>query len=107
MSRNDLRGPTAAGEVGIASSIEHAEHDSPGWLERAVDALASFARSTVEFTIEEARAGMAIEAPAELRAWGAVTRAALRRKIIVPTGAYRSAQSSNGSPKAIYRRGDR
>lgn len=96
-------GPTAAGEVGIASSAAHAEDDAPGWLERAVDALRRFAWTVPDFTIEEARAAMHVDPPAELRAWGAVTQTAVRRGIIERTGGFRSAESSNGSPKPVYR----
>lgn len=106
----DIRpGPTPAGEIGIASSHEHAETDEPGWTDRAVDALRAFARTAAEFTIEQARACLIdrVGEPDELRAWGAVTQAAQRRGFIERTGAYRPAISSNGSPKPVYRAGPR
>ena len=95
------------GVRGILSSHQHAEDDAPGWTEMAASALRDFALDCETFTIEEARASVTarVGEPEELRAWGAVTLYAQRRKWIEKTGAYRSAVSSNGSPKPVYRAG--
>lgn len=98
-------------ERGIASSAAHAGSE---WVESAVHYVAWYFR-VPEFkglpqpcTIEQLRAwatskGLPL-APDE-RAWGAVTRAAIRQGVIEPTGGYAPARSSNGSPKRLYRRG--
>lgn len=99
------QGPTPAGELGIARAREHAERVHAGWTSEAAQGLREYALRFADFTIDEARAYIAVEEPPELRAWGAATQMAVRRKWIERTGAYRSAGSSNGSPKPVYTRG--
>lgn len=98
-------GPTPAGLDGIERSRKHAEADSPGWTERAADALVVAVRNRGDATVDEVRNSVEalVGAPAEARAWGAATRFAMRRKWIEPTGSYRRAESSNGSAKPVYR----
>lgn len=78
------------------------------WVETALTFLASFARDQAghTFTIEQARAVIAskVVAPPDLRAWGAVTRLALKRHVLEPVGIARAA-SSNNSFKTTYRAG--
>lgn len=96
----------ARAEQGIRSSAEHAEQDVPGWGEMALAAVLRFANSSQHpFTMEECRGVVTfygLPDPPELRAWGAVTQNAIRQGIIIPTGQYARAQSSNGSPKPLY-----
>lgn len=103
-----LFGPTPAGEIGIQRSHEHAERDEPGWTERAAAALFAFAKRTApaDFTIEQARAAVepVVGAPVELRAWGAVTQRALRRRWIERVD-FRRTHSSNGTFMPTYRAG--
>lgn len=98
-------GPTPAGIDGIERARKHAEADSPGWTENAATELAIVLRSRIDATIDEVRSVVetVVGSPEEGRAWGAATQLALRRKLIVPTGSYRRAESSNGSPKPVYR----
>lgn len=41
--------------------------------------------------------------PPDTRAWGAVFHAASRKGLIVKTGEYRAAVTSNGSPKPVWK----
>lgn len=56
------------------------------------------------YAIEQARIaiGERIEAPADLRWWGAVTRAALRDGVIRRVHGWHPAVSSHGAPKPVY-----
>jgi hypothetical protein len=93
-------------ETGMQRSVDHADRDTPGWSERALEALRRYARIQAEdFTIEKARAAIVLEAPPDQRAFGAVTQSAIRKGYIQKTGGYAAASSSNGSPKPLYRRG--
>lgn len=80
----------------------------PLWVDTALGFLASFAREQggAPFTIEQARIALAdrVVAPPDGRAWGQVTRLALRRRLIVPVGMARAA-SSNCSFKTTYAAG--
>ena len=95
----------ARAERGIASSAEHAGKE---WQDQAVAAMRLFVRLTrgAFFTMEDARAWCTprIDECPELRAWGAVTRRLKADGIIEPTGGYALANSSNRSPKPLYRR---
>lgn len=59
-------------------------------------------------TIEMLREVVAaeIDPPHDLRAWGPITKKAMRKDVIqLVRGATAPAASSNGSPKPLYRRG--
>jgi hypothetical protein len=94
-------------ERGIASSAEHAGKE---WQDQAVAAARLFVRWNERvyqghpFTMEQLRTWCEwkIDECPELRAWGAVTRRLKAEGIIVPTGGYAKAVSSNLSPKALY-----
>jgi hypothetical protein len=110
----------ARGEVGIERAAARADRNAPGWIDRAAEFLRARARTftgvsaafpgmgTHEFTVESLRqdADEAIGEPPDLRAWGHVTRRAVRLGYIerIP-GKFAAAASSNGSPKPLYRRG--
>jgi hypothetical protein len=99
----------ARAERGIASSADHAGKE---WQDQAVAAARLFVRmcdkylANKAFTMEELREWCAsrIDECQELRAWGAVTRRLKAEGIIEPTGGYALANSSNRSPKPLYRR---
>lgn len=98
-------------DVGIERAARATEANSPDWCEMACERLRQYAAGRADvFTIEAARAAFEeyLPAPNDLRTWGAVTRMAANRKYIekVP-GSYSPAASSNGSPKANYRKGER
>lgn len=96
-------------ESGIASSAEHAGKE---WQDQAVAAARLFVRwndrvlDNIPFTMEQLRlfCEPKIDECPELRAWGAVTRRLKAEGIIEPTGDYALANSSNRSPKPLYRR---
>ncbi len=104
----------ARGDVGIERAAERANRSQPGWIDRAAEELrhiaaaASFYWDDGTFTIEQARAeiGERISAPPDGRAWGQVTRRAVKLDYIVRLpGKFRAAASSNGNPKPLYRKG--
>lgn len=109
MSVQDMARALERRDDGIASSAQHAEEVQPGWQEMAygwlewwVDSVAAYP----SFTMEEFRTHPSIiemDQPAELRAYGALTQRAIRHGLIEKVG-YAPAVSSNGSPKALYRR---
>jgi len=99
-----------AANLGIASSAEHAESDAPGWSDTVLQWLQGWAHESrvTPFTMEEFRIAceaFGMPAPTESRAYGSVTRAALRLCLIEKTGGYAPARSSNLSAKPLYRRG--
>jgi hypothetical protein len=85
------------------------ENREPGWCEKAVQRLREFAKNqTAIFIIEHARAVLRKELPepSDERAWGVVTVMARKRGYIEPVkGQFFPAESSNASPKQVYRRG--
>lgn len=97
--------------AGIQRAAEAAERLTPNWTEIACDAVRAWVRERSSvFTMEHARLAVekSIEPPSDLRAWGHVTRMAVKRGYIeqVP-GSYFRAASSNGSPKPVYRKGEK
>lgn len=97
-------------DQGIASSLNHAEQDVPGWGEQVLAYVKRFAGFMAcemgdAWTMEDCRCwshNLGLPAPEELRSWGAVTQKAIRQGIIKPTGQYAPAASSNGSVKMLY-----
>lgn len=94
-------------ETGMDSSAAHAESLFPGWVGRAVNHLRDYVCAfSAPFTIEEFRAWAyerGLSKPADERAFGHVTKAALKAGLIVRVG-YAPTSSSNGSPKPMYAR---
>ena len=100
----------AARDKGHAAGDACARKAGSDWVEEALCLVRLYAASefTELFTIEQARNWMVpavLRAPHDARAWGTVTRLAVSRGIIIRTGGYRAAVSSNGSPKPLYRKG--
>lgn len=97
------------GQFTAQACTAKADRTAPGWSERALEALARFARNQhTVFTIEMARSVIAaeIDPPHDLRAWGAITsKAAAAGFIERVRGSTAPAVSSNGSPKPLYRKG--
>ena len=78
------------------------KHD---WHAAAFVAFCKWARNKRKpYAIEQARIaiGERIEAPADLRWWGAVTQAALRDGVIRRVPGWHAAVSSHGAPKPVY-----
>lgn len=106
----DYESAKAAAEIGIARSADHADAVHDGWVDDAVEslreAIASFPRGS-DFTIEQVRQRIKnLPDPPDLRAWGAVTRRAVKLNYVVKTNNFRTATSSNNSPKPLYVHGD-
>lgn len=103
----------ARADLGVERSAGKAERVDPGWIDKAVEMLRIgacilSAQQRAEFTIEDLRAlvDKALPQPPDLRAWGAVTRAAVAKGFIerIPDR-YAPAASSNRAPKPLYRKG--
>lgn len=99
---------SAKAERGIRSSEEHAGKE---WQDQAVAAARLFVRwherrGKIWFTVEELRLWCQprIDAAPDLRCWGAATRRLKAENVIEATGFYAPANSSNRSPKPLYRR---
>jgi hypothetical protein len=106
---SDLSGARERAQDGIERAVEHADRVSPGWSDLALFHLQRDVRHrAAPFTIEKVRLDIAplLPEPTDGRAWGAVTQAAIRRGVIVRTGQFAPAVSSNGSPKPLYRAGN-
>ena len=86
---------------GMVAAEERARLVSPGWPERALEALLAAGRRLGRFTVEDARELAGVEAPTDQRAWGAVVNRASRRGLIRRVG-FAPARSSNGSPKPVW-----
>lgn len=108
----DLRAPMKAAraraDLGMQRCTESAERVSPGWVDRAAEALRDFARTQSEpFLVEAARLHIAgsLAEPPTLKSWGGATRRALALGYLAHTGEFGRAASSNGAPKEKYRAG--
>lgn len=96
------------GETAMQRCADRNEHVNAGWCQLALDKLRDFAsKAPGEWTMEDARTVFAadIPAPTDLRAYGVVTRNALRQGLIVKTGRSAPTASSNGSGKPTFRKG--
>jgi hypothetical protein len=93
-------------EAGIESSAAHANRVESEWTGQALGMLCAIGAELSDFTVEEVREiaeARGLPLPPDRRAWGAVTRRALHKKRMVPTGERRRAKTSNGSKKDVYR----
>jgi hypothetical protein len=97
---------TEQGESAMKACAQKNEDVNPGWSESALLAIERLCEARIlrgGFTIEELRDETDVDPPTDMRAWGAVTMKAVKEGIIEPTGEYRPARSSHGSPKPCYR----
>ena len=105
----DFEGAVKRAEAGVKRSASRAARLEPGWIEKTIEevrAIVDACDESARFTIEEVRAQCTpMPAGSDARGWGQVTRRAAALGIIVRTGLYAPAASSNGSPKPIYRKG--
>lgn len=102
----DLHAAMERAEQGIESSAEHANKVESEWTGQALGMLCAIGAEMPDFTVEEVREiaeARGLPDPPDKRAWGAVTRRALHKKRMVPTGDRRRAKTSNGSKKDVYR----
>lgn len=105
--RSDMAEAIAKRDAGMASALQHAEDDAPGWGERAYRTLRAVFElfENQPITIEDARLcafAAGLDSPAESRAFGPITQKLIRDGIIEPVG-YAAAASSHGSIKRTYR----
>jgi len=106
---NDLQGDLfsarARRDLGLERASSHAEAETPGWNERALELLLAFValRNGRPFLTEdfvEFTAGK-IEPPPDPRTWGAPIQRAARARRIRRIG-YAPARSSNCAPKCVW-----
>lgn len=93
-------------DTGIKRAADHAEHVDPTWIERAIGYVKEYcARHPAPFLAEDVREWseeLGFAKPVDGRAWGAVLQRAAKLRIIKRVG-YAPANSSNGSPKCLWR----
>ncbi|MGL6289271.1 MAG: hypothetical protein ACRC2H_01125 [Silanimonas sp.] len=94
-------------DVGIQRSADKAERIDPGWIERAISHVQTFARKQwpEPFLAEDARTyaeGLGLPQATDGRAWGHVLKAAAKRGIVTRAG-FGASKSSNLSPKVLWR----
>jgi len=110
MQQLNLELANARADLGVERAARKADRVAAGWIGIALDRIGFYVPPAPEFTIEEVRAFVEIIAPrpddVDGRVWGHITREACARGLIerIP-GKFKAAASSNGSPKAVYRRG--
>ena len=100
----------ARGIAGMNLAASNADFCSPGWTALALERLRAYVATLPfdkDFIVEDVRLAIQADLPEvfELRAWGAVTKAAIRHQFFATTGRFMPAVSSNCSPKPVYRRG--
>ena len=95
-------------EAGISKAARRAERLNAGWCGMALEHLRRFACSQVGvWTIEQVRAVLEsqLPAPTDARAWGWVTKEAVKFQYIEKApGVFLPAASSNAAPKQGWRR---
>ena len=107
MSQQQLDFAREKSHRAAARAAKNADREYPNWSDRAVELVGHYARIIDRpFLMEEARkhailAGLS--EPSEPRAWGGVTNRCVREGVIVFTGHYRPAISSNGTAKKEWR----
>lgn len=105
MNVGNMGAALRARDAGMASSAAHAEADQEGWQDTAYFWLAHYITARKDpFTMEDFRlraAMFGMPQPTELRAYGALTRRALKYGLIQKVG-FAPVASSHGSPKALY-----
>lgn len=99
------------GDQGMQAAADRADRTEPGWTDDALQAVALVVRGLPgEFTFETVRhlceTGGYVTEPPDKRAWGAVTRKAIKAKIIAPTGNYAPRLSGNCTPTMLYVQGE-
>jgi len=97
----------ARGKLGMERAANKAEQVVRNWIAKTVEEVRTYADNNPgEFTIEQARQHCSpMPDGVDARAWGQVTLRAVALGVIVATGGYARAASSNRSPKPLYRNG--
>ena len=90
---------------GVRSSAQHQDENTPGWTDRAFEAVKTYARTHESFTMEQCAEGCyaaGLPVPAEKRAWGGVTQRACRADIILDSGKTRPRISGNLTKTTLW-----
>ncbi len=91
-------------DTGISNGAAAADSAISGWSEAALERVINYAQTHESFLMEEVRADLGEEfpLPPDARAWGGVTRRAIKDGVIAKDG-YAPARSSNLSPKQVWK----
>lgn len=96
----------SVGHAAAKASADRANKEIPLWTVKAEAHFRHFAEMVKRpFLTEEARKHaeeLGLPSPPDGRAWGHVAKAAQRNGIVVSAG-FAAAQSSNGSPKVLWK----
>lgn len=94
------------GAMAAQACADAAERRCPGWTEKAYTFFVAFARVRGDrpFTTEDVRTAAQFSVPPapDARAWGSIAMRCKREGITVACG-YKAVESSNGSPKTLWK----
>lgn len=99
---------TALRDIGIAQAVDHAEAETPGWVEMAIEYLKKYPKK--ELMAEELRKWahqQGLPSPPHARAWGSVIIVARKRGLISHAG-YRNTENpkSHATPASVWLKAD-
>lgn len=104
--QHDLFSPSEKGHAAAKASADRADREIDEWTKRAFALFREYAiLSAAPFLTETVRQHAEVYGlpkPPDSRAWGHIAQAAKRAGIVVPVG-FSAAQSSNGSPKVLWK----
>lgn len=105
--QQDLFSASEKGHAAAKASADRADREINDWTSKATAFFQEYAFLSVDsFLTEEARhyaESKGLPSPPDGRAWGHIAQAAKRAGIIVSVG-FGPAQSSNGSPKVLWKK---
>lgn len=86
----------AAGELGMSIALQHADEVTPSWSEVVIEGIRLYAMTHKTFLAEDFRNWWGLRdgaMPCTHKAWGGVFAAAIKQRVIQPTGNYLRAKS--------------
>jgi hypothetical protein len=91
-------------DEGMARAIDHAESDEPGWSDRALAFLSSYAALHGEFTAFMVVGAAELQgfSHAHAKGWGSVFRKAAREGVIRKTGRTMPHPGRHGCPADVW-----
>lgn len=93
-------------DAGAQAAAEHADREHEGWQEDAYKLFMQFASGCESFQTEEARLWaheQGLPLPPDGRAWGAVTKRAMRSGLQRIGYAATKSPNCHGNPKSVWR----
>lgn len=100
----EIQTAMARRDSGIDRVAASANSAIDGWTDIALEKVVSYAQGHESFLMEDVRAALTEDfpGPPDARAWGSVTRRAIKEGLIIKDG-YAPARSSNLSPKPVWK----